>query len=224
VFVSYSRADKAIVSPVISLLRAAKPTVFWDVDTIQPGDKWKREIRLAIRHCSVFLLFWCSHSDRSHSVKREWRQAISEERRVIPVLLDSTPLPKELREHQWIDLRDLHVPHEPRTVTVAAAASRHYRFEHFNAGRPITIIVERVSKRRWRAYVARKPGVPTALMPFYGTTPPRAAQQLSEWLALAYKRAGSTAASKHSDDVTRSAISAAADRIWSRVRNFKRND
>jgi len=41
---------------------------------------------------------------------------------------------------------------------------------------------------RWRAQIRRTPGVPTALMPFYGPTPDEAARRLSRWLALAHGR------------------------------------
>jgi len=43
-----------------------------------------------------------------------------------------------------------------------------------------------VSQSRWRAQIARLPGMPTSMMPFYGTTPEEAATQLSRWLALVY--------------------------------------
>lgn len=46
-----------------------------------------------------------------------------------------------------------------------------------------------MSKDRWRAYIVRIPGVPTALMPFYGTTPKEAAEQLRGWLTRAHERA-----------------------------------
>jgi hypothetical protein len=32
------------------------------------------------------------------------------------------------------------------------------------------------------------PGMPTAMMPFYGTTPAAAARQLADWLTLAHRR------------------------------------
>ena len=41
---------------------------------------------------------------------------------------------------------------------------------------------------RWRAYMVRLPGVPTALMPFYGPTPTDAAGLLCQWLARAHGR------------------------------------
>jgi hypothetical protein len=64
-----------------------------------------------------------------------------------------------------------------------------HRFEESIAGRAYLIEVANVSKDRWRAYIVRIPGVPAALMPFYGTTPADAAHQLCEWLTRAHARA-----------------------------------
>jgi hypothetical protein len=68
-----------------------------------------------------------------------------------------------------------------------------HRFEESIAGRPYLIEVVAVSKDRWRAYIVRIPGVPTALMPFYGPTPTEAAHQLCDWLTRAYARAANPA-------------------------------
>ena len=70
------------------------------------------------------------------------------------------------------------------TVTVAVQ-----RFEESIAGRPYLIEAMAVSADRWRAYIVRLPGVPTALMPFYGRTPEEAAQLLCDWLKRAHARA-----------------------------------
>jgi len=75
---------------------------------------------------------------------------------------------------------------------VAAAV---HRFEESIAGRPYLIEVISVSQDRWRAYIVRLPGVPTALMPFYGTTPADAAHRLCEWLTRAHERAADPAGS-----------------------------
>ena len=61
-----------------------------------------------------------------------------------------------------------------------------HRFEQSIGGRPYLIEVAPVTKDRWRACIVRLPGVPTALMPFYGPTPDEAARQLSDWLTRAY--------------------------------------
>jgi hypothetical protein len=65
-----------------------------------------------------------------------------------------------------------------------------HRYEERIAGRTYHIEVSAVSTSRWRAQIARLPGVPTALMPFYGETPEDAARELSKWLLLVYKGSG----------------------------------
>ncbi len=62
-----------------------------------------------------------------------------------------------------------------------------HRFEQTIGGRAYLIEVTLVSNR-WRAHLLRAPGVPTAMMPFYGPTPDEAAQLLTEWLSLAHRR------------------------------------
>jgi IS1 family transposase len=64
-----------------------------------------------------------------------------------------------------------------------------HRFEESIAGRAYLIEVSAVAKDRWRAYIVRLPGMPTALMPFYGSTPDEAARHLSDWLTRAHQRA-----------------------------------
>jgi len=65
-----------------------------------------------------------------------------------------------------------------------------HRFEEAIGGRMYLIEAAEVAPGRWRACIARIPGVPTALMPFYGPTPLEAAKQLRQWLARAHERAG----------------------------------
>jgi hypothetical protein len=63
------------------------------------------------------------------------------------------------------------------------------RFDETIGGRLYHIEVSAVAANRWRAQIMRAPGVPTAMMPFYGATPDAAAGQLSAWLALAHRTA-----------------------------------
>lgn len=69
------------------------------------------------------------------------------------------------------------------------------RFEESIAGRPYLIEAMAVSADRWRAYIVRVPGVPTALMPFYGKTPEEAVRLLCDWLTRAHARAAPPAGS-----------------------------
>jgi hypothetical protein len=80
---------------------------------------------------------------------------------------------------------------ELATVSGVAIVNTHvHRFEESIAGRDYLIEVKAVSQDRWSAHIVRIPGMPTALMPFYGRTPAEAAQQLSAWLTRAHQRAG----------------------------------
>ncbi len=62
-----------------------------------------------------------------------------------------------------------------------------HRFNETIGGRAYEIEVTPVNDR-WRAQLRRTPGIPTAMMPFYGPTPDEAARQLSQWLSLAHQR------------------------------------
>jgi hypothetical protein len=57
-----------------------------------------------------------------------------------------------------------------------------HRYEQVIGGRMYRIEAARVHANRWRAQIVRIPGMPTALMPFYGPTPDEAARQLTDWL------------------------------------------
>jgi hypothetical protein len=67
-----------------------------------------------------------------------------------------------------------------------------HRFEESIGGRDYLIEVAAVEQNRWRASIMKAPGLPTALMPFYGHTPVEAAQSLCDWLVRAHERAASS--------------------------------
>jgi hypothetical protein len=105
VFVSYSHADASLVAPVVKLLRVNKALVFQDIDGIQPGKKWRSEIAKGLAESHLVVVFWCDHASHSDEVSKEWKTAIEQEKDLLPLLLDGTPLPPELGEFQWIDFR-----------------------------------------------------------------------------------------------------------------------
>jgi hypothetical protein len=105
VFLSYARPDRGIVAPIANLIRGTAATVFRDEESILPGQKWELAIADAIHSCGTLLVFWSTAAARSKSVEREYRLAIGLEKRVVPVLLDDTPLVRVLAQYQWVDLR-----------------------------------------------------------------------------------------------------------------------
>jgi len=72
-----------------------------------------------------------------------------------------------------------------------------HHFEQTIGGRAYQIEVTPVSNR-WRAQLRRAPGMPTAMMPFYGQTPDEAARQLWQWLTLAHQRFAAASAARPS--------------------------
>ena len=109
VFRAYSHKDIDLISPIVRLLRVGWVwrLVFYDVDSITPGKKWREERDEALTHADLVLVFWCFHSSESDEVQYEYQAAISAKKDLLPLLLDATPLPADLREFQWIDFRNL---------------------------------------------------------------------------------------------------------------------
>jgi len=121
IFISYSSEDKDFVSVLVGLLRGLlsnliRPNpVFQDIDSIRPGQNWYLAIQEAIEGSERLFVFWCIHSKASKVVAREYNLALKLEKLVIPILLDSTPLPAKLRTIQWVDLRSIN-PHGVDTI------------------------------------------------------------------------------------------------------------
>jgi TIR domain len=105
VFVSYSHADASLVAPVVKLLQVNKSLVFQDIDSIAPGKRWRSEIARGLEQSHLVVVFWCQHASHSDEVAKEWQAAIAQNKDLLPLLLDATPLPGPLGEFQWIDFR-----------------------------------------------------------------------------------------------------------------------
>jgi hypothetical protein len=107
VFISYSRHDEALVKPLAALLNVAlKDTVFLDVNELNPGDDWEREIVTALQESSIFVLCWCCETRASRFVAKEIALALTDPtKRIVPVLFCSATLPRKMSKLQWIDLR-----------------------------------------------------------------------------------------------------------------------
>jgi hypothetical protein len=104
VFVSYSRND---LNAVLALeQRIGERVSLWrDQKKIYGGDRWPKVLGEAIDANHVVLLVWSQHSAASHYVEFEWCTALALKKRIIPWLLDETPLPPSLRAANGFDAR-----------------------------------------------------------------------------------------------------------------------
>ena len=110
IFISYRREDSAGYAQAIYgrlTQKFPEDRVFMDVDTIEPGVDFVREIEQAVEKCDVLIALvgkrWFESkgaeaprlNDPEDFVRVEIATALSRDIRVIPVLLDGTPMPAE---------------------------------------------------------------------------------------------------------------------------------
>lgn len=99
VFVSYARKDSERIQQAVALLEAGGATVFRDIDDIEFGDEWEEVIIRKLEECERVMVFWSIHAQASEWVGKEYTIALAQQKRMVPVLLDDTPLPAELGKY-----------------------------------------------------------------------------------------------------------------------------
>lgn len=91
IFVSYSSNDKTKIEPVLVQLSTIKETEIFFADwTINPGDVISQKILYHIENSDIFLVFYSESAINSNYVQQEIGAAISYDKIVIPILLDSS--------------------------------------------------------------------------------------------------------------------------------------
>jgi hypothetical protein len=93
VFVSYSRADKKIVYPLVEKLQKEVGTKFWlDLNGIESGDQFVDRIVKALDKAKFILFMHSTSSLKSEWTKKEIMYAADEGKKIIPLLIDDTKL------------------------------------------------------------------------------------------------------------------------------------
>ena len=105
VFLSYSRTDTERVTPLRDELRRMGYRVFFDVQSIDPGEEWKRRLERSISASRTMVLCWSEHTRGSDYITFEYSRAEALHKPLLPWLLDNTPLPAML-EVQGITTTD----------------------------------------------------------------------------------------------------------------------
>ena len=102
VFISYVRDDRDRIEKLASALRSARVPVWIDTSELHPGERWRDQIRDAIRDGAFFLAAFSKASEsRDRTYMREELAIALEEARLrrrdvpwlVPLLLDNVPLP-----------------------------------------------------------------------------------------------------------------------------------
>jgi len=102
VFVSYARADKARVAPLVAAIEGKGWSVWWDPD-ISPGQEFDDQIEAEIEAASAVLVVWTPTSVASRWVRGEAREA-AERNILVPVRFEQARLPMDVRAIHTTDL------------------------------------------------------------------------------------------------------------------------
>ena len=105
VFLSYSRADTERVAPLRDELRRLGYEVFFDVQSIDPGEQWKRRLERSIASSRTIVLCWSENTRVSEYITFEYSRGEALHKPILPWMLDKTPLPAML-EVQGITTAD----------------------------------------------------------------------------------------------------------------------
>ena len=104
VFVSYARADKARVAPLVAAIEAKGWSVWWDPE-ISPGREFDDAIDVELQAAKAVLVVWTPVSVVSRWVRGEARDA-ADRNVLVPVRFDQARLPIDVRAIHTIDLDD----------------------------------------------------------------------------------------------------------------------
>ncbi|GAA4868666.1 TIR domain-containing protein [Luteimonas vadosa] len=102
VFVSYARADKARVAPLVAAIEARGWSVWWDPE-ISPGQEFDDQIDAAIDAAKALMVVWTPTSVVSRWVRGEAREA-ADRNILVPVRFDNARLPMDVRAIHTTDL------------------------------------------------------------------------------------------------------------------------
>jgi hypothetical protein len=100
VFISYAREDLAAVQQIKAGLEAAGITTWFDIDRLEVGDDYDRNIQSNIARCSYFIPVISATTQRRHEgyFRREWSYALDRVRNmadgalfILPITIDATP-------------------------------------------------------------------------------------------------------------------------------------
>lgn len=102
-YIIYSHLD---ASQALRLRRLAMAYDAVGIDTeTRPGDAWRPTIAASILAARTVLVLWSANAAASHELAPEILIALASRARVVPVMLDNTPMPPDLAARHGVDWR-----------------------------------------------------------------------------------------------------------------------
>lgn len=106
VFISHSHQDRHAAVELQTVLEEHRAETFLDQDRIEAVDNLPAQVREGISWCDSLLLLWSASAASSSWVQREWDMAYDQRKKIIPYVLDRTPLPSALENLVYIEASD----------------------------------------------------------------------------------------------------------------------
>jgi len=110
-FLSHNKADKEVARSIGAHLILTGIDVWFDDWEIQAGDSIPGKLNEGLSAFDAFILLWSVHANKSNWVRQELHSAImramsSGSAKIVPCLLDETPLPMIIADRRGVDFRD----------------------------------------------------------------------------------------------------------------------
>jgi len=110
-FLSHNKADKSTARAIGAHLTLSSLDVWFDDWEIRAGDSIPGKLNEALTGFDAFILLWSTNAQRSDWVRQELESAImyamkTKAAKVVPCLLDDTPLPPLISNRFGIDFTD----------------------------------------------------------------------------------------------------------------------
>jgi hypothetical protein len=110
-FLSHNKADKPVARNVGAHLTLVGMDVWFDEWELQGGDSIPGKLNSGLEAFDAFILMWSANANRSNWVRQELHSAIMRSVRdntakIIPCMLDETPLPSLIADRKGIDFSD----------------------------------------------------------------------------------------------------------------------
>jgi hypothetical protein len=103
IFISYSRKDMDFVRKLAGDLEQAGYDVWWDLTDLRGGDDWVRKIPAAIQESQFVIVVLSPNSVVSEWVEKEYTQALSLRKKIIPVMLTAITVPFALNTINYLN-------------------------------------------------------------------------------------------------------------------------
>jgi TIR domain len=110
-FLSHNKADRRVARKIGAHMTLVGMDVWFDEWEIQAGDSIPGKLNTGLAGFDAFILVWSANADRSNWVRQELNSAImrsiqDNSAKIVPCLLDATPLPPLVADRRGIDFSD----------------------------------------------------------------------------------------------------------------------